>query len=73
MSERMCYVGIKPCGCVVAGCVDDPQWKKDTAKFVGTMIKEGYEVKRVPVGKVTLRRCKCPPRSHTERREEIEA
>lgn len=47
--EQMCYVGIKPCGCCVAVCVDIPEHKKDTAKFVARCLKDGLTVERKTV------------------------
>jgi hypothetical protein len=57
--QRMCYVGVKSCGCVVAGCVDDPRFAKETAKFIARLVRDGYAVKHVPINEANMRACKC--------------
>jgi hypothetical protein len=56
------YIGKWPdCGCVTAACVDDPNHKKDTAKFIANLIKDGRVVERISAENwhtVTLCRCK---------------
>jgi hypothetical protein len=45
MSEKVndCYIGVKPCGCVVAvTSMDMP--KKELAKTLADFVKSGYEV-----------------------------
>ena len=42
------YIGINEHGECVAICVDDPAWKKDTAKTIAGWIKEGRTVQRLP-------------------------
>ena len=47
MSEWI-YIGTDPkCGHVVAACVDDPEDKKYTAKFVANLVRRGFEITRV--------------------------
>ena len=60
-SEQYCYIGTKPCGCTVAGCLDMDTHKKDTAKFVSDCVKDGLTVERVLVGdaRTKLQTCKC--------------
>lgn len=43
------YIGRKPCGCVVAMMVDDPdrKHKKRTGKEVGSWIADGLNIERV--------------------------
>lgn len=41
------YIGRKPCGCVVAAMVDNPDDAKETAKEVAKWIKLGLTVERV--------------------------
>lgn len=41
-----CYVGTLACGCGVAIVVDDPEYRRDTAKSVAEMIEHGYVVGR---------------------------
>lgn len=57
------YIGRKPCGCVVALVVDEPRWKRDTAKTVARYVLDGYAVERLTVAEATaaLRRCDCTP------------
>lgn len=59
MTVSMSYIGIKSCGCLVAACLDDPQYKKDTAKFVSDCIKSGYAIERIASKDVALSWCKC--------------
>ncbi len=56
-----CYVGIKPCGCMVAWVYDDPKYPKDVAKSVADFIKRGYSVERANTDDVRhkLSKCKC--------------
>ena len=58
------YIGSMPCGCKVAACVDSPGpvYKKQCAKAVSDMIKNGYSVERRPIeelrnGTIKLSRC----------------
>ena len=47
-NEHGIYIGKWPdCGCVTAACVDDPAHKKDTAKFIADLIKDGRVVERI--------------------------
>lgn len=59
------YVATKPCGCTVAGCVDDPAYRKDNAKEIARWIREGYKVDRLPEedGRTMLKSCKCQPKA----------
>lgn len=45
------YAGRKPCGCMVAVCIDmskaGPRDKKQTARYVSEMIARGLTVERV--------------------------
>lgn len=43
------YIGRKPCGCVVAMMVDDPdrKHKKRTGKEVGSWVADGLNIERV--------------------------
>lgn len=58
-----CYVGVKPCGCMVAWVFDGPKYPKDVAKSVADFIKSGYRVERANTDSVRrkLGRCKCKP------------
>lgn len=61
MTERMAYIGQKPCGCVVAAAVDIPECRKETAKDVAEWIRSGLTVERVPSVKVRtlFKTCRC--------------
>lgn len=51
----MAYAGRVPgCGCLVAATIDNPERKKDVAKFVQEMIRDGLEVSRVDTEEVRL-------------------
>lgn len=58
--SEYCYVGIKDCGCAVVMAVDDPRWKKETAKTVSQMVRDGYLVERWPIERARAEcgRCK---------------
>jgi hypothetical protein len=60
---RHAYVGTKPCGCTVAAVVDDPAYRKDTARSVAEFIADGLNVERVSLesARVTLTTCRCTP------------
>lgn len=65
------YVGVLPCGCRPMCCVDEPQYQKDTAKFVSDAIKNGCTVERVfvPQGEtIDIFRCKHKPSEVDTRR-----
>ncbi len=66
MSEHAIYIGKWPdCGCVTAACVDDPKHRKDTAKFVSDLLKDGRIVERVEASEFdkTVTLVRCPHRS----------
>lgn len=58
VTKPMSYVGIKPCGCVTAACVNFPG-DKETAKFVADLIRRGYTVEHKDTEwvRANLRRC----------------
>ncbi len=41
------YVAMKPCGCVVAAAVDNPEHKKDTAKDIAKWVRDGLTIQRL--------------------------
>ena len=41
------YIGKKTCGCLTGMTWDDPERKKETAKFVGNMVRRGDSIKRL--------------------------
>ena len=70
MSEpRMAYVGQLPCGCIEGATVDDPDHKRDVAKFVAKMLRDGLTVTRRPSAELNtdpafLRECGPGGRGH---------
>lgn len=44
-----CYVGVKSCGCRVAACVDTPEHKRETAKFISKLVRDGLRVETTTV------------------------
>jgi hypothetical protein len=56
-----CYVGIKPCGCMVAWVYDSKDHPKDVAKSVAQFIKDGYRVESANTDDIRskLGPCKC--------------
>lgn len=40
------YIAIKPCGCVVAACVDRPVYQKETAKALAKWVRDGLTIER---------------------------
>jgi hypothetical protein len=61
MDKPECYIGRKPCGCVVAvtclGVADDELVARDVADF----IRSGYAVEPMSIADMRkqLHRCKC--------------
>lgn len=57
----MAYVGIKPCGCMVAARVDNSKHKKEVAKDISDFVKQGLRVERITVNRVRkeLKKCEC--------------
>lgn len=47
MTGTMSYVGKKPCGCVVAAVVDDPNDKPFVARAIARWVKDGLTVEHV--------------------------
>lgn len=41
------YIGRKPCGCLVAAVIDDPDHASDVSKAVSSWIKRGLTIERV--------------------------
>ena len=52
------YIGIKPCGCITAACINRPGREKDTAKYISEWIKEGKTVEHI-TEQPQLKPCKC--------------
>lgn len=54
------YAGFKPCGCLVAVCVDKPEHKDDTADFAKECIKDGLRLEHLTCPpRPALQTCKC--------------
>lgn len=51
-SATPCYVARKPCGCIVAASVDEPEYARVNAKEVAKWIRQGLNVDRVTVAVV---------------------
>lgn len=51
------YARWTDCDCVVAVCVDEPEFPAEVAKTVGSYIRRGYRVERHETGTVEFR---CP-------------
>lgn len=49
---HMAYTGTLDCGCIVSAVVDDPEHKRDTARTVAAMVRDGERVDRRPVEEV---------------------
>ena len=45
-AEHKSYVGLAPCGCIRTVCVDNPDYKKDTADTISRCVKLGLAVER---------------------------
>lgn len=60
-TPKNCYIGIKPCGCVVAWVNDNPAFRKGVAEAVSEFIQCGYQVEAANTDEVRhkLKRCKC--------------
>lgn len=52
--DMPCYIARCLCGCgrLVFAVVDDPAYKKDTARSTSEMIRKGYALERSTVGDV---------------------
>lgn len=55
----MSYIAKKSCGCIIAACVDEPKYNKETAKDLASWIKKGYTIERVKTefARLNLARC----------------
>lgn len=63
-AEKMLFIGTcTGCNQLVAGAVDDARDKKETAKFVAQMIRDGLRVERISVNDARNRmgHCTCEP------------
>ena len=54
------YIGVEPCGCVVAACVDAPEYKDGIKKFMKDCIDDGRTVEHITsdVGPKLIK-CEC--------------
>lgn len=62
--DAMAYVGYcVACGALVSATVDEPQYKRETAKWVAGMVRDGLRVERVTCQTVreTMAMCSCTP------------
>lgn len=60
-SEQMAYVARCACGAVVAAVIDDPNYRRDTAREVAAWIRGGLVVERMTVDEAReqWRPCTC--------------
>jgi len=72
MTEKMCYIGRKACGCVVAAVVIRAGEEKRIAKDVGGFIKQGLTVEQVAVdyARANLRTCFCAEKGKPDTKQE---
>jgi len=63
MAATHAYIGRKPCGCVVAACVDDESDRAESARFTARLIRQGMTVERRETTWVrdNLKGCRCAP------------
>lgn len=45
--NKPCYIGKKPCGCILAATADEPKRKNETAKEIAEWIRDGMTIERV--------------------------
>lgn len=59
--EKGCYIGRKSCGCVVAAMVRYRFNERETAKELGTWIRQGLSIEQATVEEVraNLKACDC--------------
>ncbi len=72
MTEEMCYIGRRPCGCVVAAVVIRAGEEKRVAKDVAVLIKEGLAIEQVTIVyvKANLRTCFCAEKGKLDTKQE---
>ena len=70
MSECKTYIGTKACGCLRAAAVNNPEHKKDVAKAVAGMIRDGLSVELVETQAVREMSWTCE--DHRERVQQAE-
>lgn len=58
VSNAWFYIGTKPCGCIVAACVDREDFRKETATTIAEWVRDGYTVDHVNEPP-KLQSCKC--------------
>jgi len=66
VNEPMSYVARNSCGCVSGLCVDSPEHRRETARFVAEAVRRGQTIERcttedVRSGRVHLRPCEEGP------------
>ena len=61
MSDTMCYIGVKPCGCVPAIAVDGPECRDGLGQDIAEWIDSGLTIERVLLteGQKRFGRCRC--------------
>jgi hypothetical protein len=66
-----CYVGKRPCGCLVAAAVDKPEYTKDTAKSVAKWMRDGLTIERQTVEYVRANFATCPHKDKKPKQEDL--
>ena len=61
MTRFAYYARWVDCDCVVAVCVDEPGFEKDTAREVASFIRRRYRVERLSIDSVGSWRCEAHP------------
>lgn len=60
MAEKMAYVARRPCGCLCAAAVDDPEHRRHVDNEVVSWLRDGYPVERMTVEAVREATWTCP-------------
>lgn len=68
MSERLDYIGVRPCGCVTAWCMNDDWMTQDEVDaFCREMERTGREVRRMTLDDAKALGDKFMPFDHPEK------
>ncbi len=70
MSDALDYIGILPCGCVVAWCSAENK-PASIAKDVGDWIRHGYDVQRVTTDEARQRLRGCIHKARPAKQQEL--
>lgn len=53
------YVALRPCGCVVMACANNPEHKKDVARAVAKCIRDGFRIEQRSVEATRVSKFSC--------------